>query len=100
MSLLKRYGKWLFKFDNRRNDLAEFILEIIFLPSLFWGTKFLLKNYSFIIALLVVFLSINLYSLLDGLLRKNLNEFNVNIPKWISIIPTTLIIAYIIFIDK
>jgi hypothetical protein len=100
MPLLKRYGKWLFKFDNRRYDLAEFILELIFLPLLFIGTKFLLKNYSFIIALLVVFLAINLYSLSDGLLRKTLNEFNINIPKWISVIPTILMIAYIIFIDK
>ncbi|MFB7140670.1 hypothetical protein ACFCYN_13535 [Gottfriedia sp. NPDC056225] len=100
MQNLKRYGKWIFKFDNRKYDLIELLLEIVFLPLIFVEARFLLSHYPFIVTLLAVFVAINLYAFADALLRKTLVGINVNIPKWISIIPTICVFACIIFIYK
>ncbi|PEJ47732.1 MULTISPECIES: hypothetical protein [unclassified Bacillus (in: firmicutes)] len=100
MGNLKRYVKWVFKFNNRKYDLIELLLEIIFLPLIFVGARFLLSHYPFMVTLLAVFVAINLYAFADTLLRKTLEGINVNIPKWISIIPSICVFACIIFIYK
>lgn len=99
MSLLKKYGNWVSKIIARRYDLAELLALGIFFPSLFVGTKFLLHKYSFMNTLLVVFLVINLFILSLNLLRRILGKFNIKIPKWMSAIPVTIVIIFIIFED-
>ncbi|MEE6452631.1 hypothetical protein RAH41_18870 [Gottfriedia acidiceleris] len=98
MSLLKKYGRWLFKNNARRYDLAELLSWVIFFPLIMYGTKFL-HNYSMWVNLLILFLAINLFQLGYDLLRGILGKFNAKIPKWMSAITFACFIIYIFFSD-
>jgi len=95
MSLLNRYGKWLFKDAVRKYDLAELLSYVILIPLIIYGTKYL-HYFSIWISILMGFMALNLYQLGDDLLRKILGDINIEIPKWISNIPLVCIVFYII----
>ncbi|PEK98185.1 hypothetical protein [Bacillus sp. AFS017336] len=95
MSLLNRYGKWLFKDTVRKYDLAELLSYVIFIPLVIYGTKYL-HNFSIWISILMGFMALNLFQLGDDLLRRILGNINMKIPKWISNIPIVCIFFYII----
>ncbi|PEK98191.1 hypothetical protein CN601_26135 [Bacillus sp. AFS017336] len=97
MSLLKKYGKWISKKNPRRYDVAELLSGIIFVPSISIGIELLHHKYSLWITILIMFLIINFYLLIDDLFARFLGKFNVKISKWMTAIPWLLVFIYIVF---
>jgi len=94
VSLIKKYGKWFFNKNAKQYDLAELLSGVIFVPLIFIAAGFLLRNYSLLITLIIMFLIINLYLLFDDILRKRID---FKIPKWMTVIPWLLGFIYLIF---
>jgi hypothetical protein len=100
MSLLKKYGKWIFRKNPMRYDLAEILSGVIFMPSIIVDMELVHHKYSLWITVFILFLIINFYLLFDDLFARILGRFNVKIPKWMTVIPWFLVFICSMILNK